>query len=103
MVTPIESNLSIFNVDHMANQVKDPNASHAMGAQQIDVKKESEQLSQKVQAPEETDTFIKISEREKQREGREDEDEPKKKKKQAAQPEHTERTPETSRGFSFIG
>lgn len=88
MVTPIESNVSIFNVDHMANQVRDPNATHVMGAQQIDVKRESEQMSQTVQRQEETDAFVRVGDQERERErggsgkkqresgGQEDQEEP---------------------------
>lgn len=78
MVTPIESNVSIFTADHMANQIKDPNATHVMGAQTIDVKKEAEHKSQTVAAAEETDTFVRVGEKEREREKQEQ----KKKKKE---------------------
>lgn len=105
MIRPIEANLSLFNADHMANQVKDPNATHAQGAQQIDVKKEAEQKSQSVQAPEETDGEVRIGEKERER--REREARKKKFKKNGTGEEELaveepDRTPGTSRGFSFI-
>ena len=89
----------------MASQVKDPNATHAQGAQQIDVKKEAEQKSQSVQAPEETDGEVRIGEKERERQKREAK---KKKTKQSGASEEEllaeepDRTPNTSRGFSFI-
>lgn len=105
MVTPVDSGMSVYNADHMANQVRDPNATHAMGAQQIDVRRENEQMSQTVQAAAETDAFIKIGDQPKEREqrrggqggskrGRGPEDDG---------AEEQGRTPATSRGFSFIG
>jgi hypothetical protein len=105
VIRPIDINLSLFNADHMANQIKDPNAAHAQGAQQIDVKKESEQMSQSVQAPEETGGEVRIGEKERQRQKQEDRK--KKMKKNAAdedeiQANAPDRTPGTSRGFSFI-
>ena len=105
MIRPIETNLSLFNVDHMANQVKDPNATHAQGVQQIDVKKESEQMSQSVHASEEADGEVRIGDKERERQKREAK---KRKSKQNGTGEEellaegTNRTPETSRGFSFI-
>lgn len=103
MVTPLESSVSILSADHYSNQVKDPNATHAMGAQLIDVKKEAEQRSATVQGLEETDTYIKVGEKDREKEERGG----KKKKRdgQASEDEEvaeTERRPETSRGFSFI-
>jgi hypothetical protein len=105
VIRPIETNLSLFNADHMANQIKDPNATHAQGAQQIDVKKESEQMSQSVQVLDETDGEVRIGEKERQRQRQEERK--KKMKKNAAEEEELpagepDRTPETSRGFSFI-
>jgi hypothetical protein len=105
VIRPIETNLSLFNVDHMANQIKDPNATHAQGAQQIDIKKESEQMAQSVQAPEEADGGVRVGEKERQRQKQEERK--KKTKKNAADEEESpagspDRTPETSRGFNFI-
>lgn len=104
MIRPIETNLSLFNVDNMANQIRDPNATHAQGAQQVDVKKESEQMSQSVQATEETDGQVKIGEKERERQQRD----ARKKKRGQGEPEEevpaeeVDRTPNTSKGFSFI-
>jgi hypothetical protein len=105
VIRPIETNLSLFNVDHMANQIKDPNATHAQGAQQIDVKKESEQMSQSVQVLDEADGEVRIGEKERQRQRQEERK--KKMKKNAADEDELptgepDRTPGTSRGFSFI-
>ncbi len=105
MIRPIDANLSLFNVDHMANQVKDPNATHAQGAQQIDVKKESEQMSQSVHAPEETDGEVRIGDKERERKKREAQKKKLKKNETGGEElaaEEPDRTPETSRGFSFI-
>lgn len=103
MVSPINSNVSVLNVDHMANQVRDPNATHVMGAQQIDVKRDSEQMSQTVQRPEETDAFVRVGDQERERGrggsggkrrsgGRPDQ----------GDPEPSDGEPDVSNGFSLI-
>lgn len=105
MVTPIDSNLSIFNVDHVANHTKDPNATHAQGAQMMDVKKDSDEFSRSVQALENSDAEMRITEKERERQERE-----RKKKKQKSEPtdpaemkaEDKRRSPSTSMGFSLI-
>lgn len=104
MIRPIETNLSLFNADNMSNQIKDPNATHAQGAQQVDVKKESEQMSQSVQATEHTDGKVKIGEKERERKEREERRKKRATLAQGEEPatEEVDRTPDTSKGFSFI-
>lgn len=104
MVTPIETGMSVFNADHMSNQVKDPNTTHVMGAQLQDVRKENEQRSQTVQALENADAFIRIGDapEKKERERRQDARGREEGKDERSIGAKEERNPPTSKGFSLI-
>lgn len=107
MIRPIETNLSIFNVENKASQVKDPNATQAQAMQQIDIKKDSEHQSQSVQAMEEAEGEVKIRDRKSRREKEE-----RRKNKDRRETSETDadlqqdappdRTPQTSKGIHFI-
>lgn len=102
MLSPLESNLSVFNVDHVANQTRDPNATHVQGAQMMDVKKESEQMSQTVQGPEETDAWVHIGEDGKERREHAGSGGKKKKNSSKEQEQSEQAASEAPRGFSLM-
>ena len=103
MVLPIESNMSLYNVELKASEVKDPNASQFQGAQQSQTKKDTEHQAHSVQATEQAEGEVKIRDRDAKRE--QERGGKKKKGSQQDEPEEepiVDRTPETSRGFSFL-
>lgn len=104
MVRPIESNMSLYNVELKASEIKDPNASQFQAAQQTQSKKDMEHKAQSVQATEELEGEVKIRDKDSKRERDGD---GKKKKKDGRPGEQQEdvpadRKPDTSRGFSFL-
>ena len=107
VVRPIETNMSLYNVELKASEVKDPNASQLQAAQQSLTKKDTEHQAQSVQATEQAEGEVKIRDREAKRE--QERGGGKKKKASASgqieEPEEeqvADRTPETSRGFNFL-
>ena len=96
--------MSLYNVELKASEIKDPNASQLQGAQQTQTKKDTEHQAHSVQATEQAEGEVKIRDRDARRE--QERGGKKKKASQQAEPEDDEpivdRTPETSRGFSFL-
>ena len=65
MIRPIESSMSLFNVDHKAHQAQnDPNAHAAQAMQQDEAVKKTAQQMNTVQKSPETEGDVKISDRE---------------------------------------
>lgn len=103
MIRPIETNMSLYNVEMKASEVKDPNASQFQAAQQQQTKKEVEHQAQSIQPTDQTEGEVKIRDNNSKRE----QNDGGKKKKNSQQDESEEeqavdRTPDTSRGFSFL-
>ncbi|MDR1916537.1 MAG: hypothetical protein LBQ58_08195 [Synergistaceae bacterium] len=63
MLRPIESNLSVYNVDQKASQVRDPNAHQFQAMQQDEINKKSLQEAQTVQKTDKTEGEVKVRER----------------------------------------
>lgn len=68
MLRPIESNLSLYNVENKASQVKDPNAHQYQAMQQNEMDKKAQIQSQTVQPTEKTEGGTKVRERKEDRE-----------------------------------
>ncbi|MDR1138018.1 MAG: hypothetical protein LBK91_06820 [Synergistaceae bacterium] len=61
MIRPIETGMSLYNVDHKAHQPQnDPNAHLAQAAQQGEIVKKTAEQMQTVQKPPETEAEVKI-------------------------------------------
>ncbi|MDR1472270.1 MAG: hypothetical protein LBS75_07080 [Synergistaceae bacterium] len=71
MLRPIESNLSVYNVDQKASQIKDPNAHQFQAMQQDEINKKTLQEARTVQKAEKPEGEVKVRERKDDR-GRED-------------------------------
>ncbi len=63
MLRPIESNLSIYNVEQKASQVKDPNAHQFQAMQHDEIIKSAQQQAQTVQSVEKSEGDVKVRER----------------------------------------
>lgn len=75
MLRPIESNLSLYNVEQKASQIKDPNAHQFQAMQHDEIVKSAQQQAQTVQTIEKSEGDVKVRER------REDPEERRRKKK----------------------
>lgn len=71
MLRPIESNLSVYNVDQKASQIKDPNAHQFQAMQQDEINKRTLQEAQTVQKTDKSEGEVKVRDRKDDR-GRED-------------------------------
>ena len=78
MLRPIETNLSLFNVEHRANQAKEPNAHQFQVMQQEEISKRMQHEAQSVHPTEKVEAEVKVRER---KDDRDKEDGKKKKKK----------------------
>jgi hypothetical protein len=68
MIRPIETGMSLYNVDHKAHQPQnDPNAHLAQSAQQGEIVKKTIMQSQTVQQPQETEAGVKIRDKNSER------------------------------------
>lgn len=63
MLRPIESNLSIYNVEQKASQIKDPNAHQFQAMQHDEIVKSAQQQAQTVQTIEKSEGDVKVRER----------------------------------------
>lgn len=63
MLRPIESNLSLLNVEQKASQVKDPNAHQFQAVQQDEILKSAQRQAQTVQTVEKPEGDVKVRER----------------------------------------
>lgn len=79
MLRPIESNLSLYNVESKASQIKDPNAHQYQAMQQSEMDKKSQLQAQTVQPAEKAEGGVRVRERKEDRE-REKRQEQRKKK-----------------------
>ncbi|MDR3331723.1 MAG: hypothetical protein LBT08_03765 [Synergistaceae bacterium] len=65
---PIEANMSVYNVDYKAGQVKDPSSHHVLAGQQDEIVKKAQQQVETVQPMEKSEGEVKIRERKDDRE-----------------------------------
>jgi hypothetical protein len=74
MLRPIESNLSVYNVDQKASQIKDPNAHQFQAMQQDEINKRTLQEAQTVQKNDKSEGEVRVRDRkdDRGREGGED-------------------------------
>ena len=69
MLRPIESNLSLYNVENKASQVKDPNAHQFQSMQQHEISVKAQIQAQTVQPTEKPEGDVKVRERKDERDG----------------------------------
>lgn len=63
MLRPIEANLSIYNVEQKASQVKDPNAHQFQAMQNEEIAKSAQKQAQTVQTVEKSEGGVKVRDR----------------------------------------
>lgn len=63
MLRPIESNLSLLNVEQKASQLKDPNARQFQAVQNDEIVKSAQQQAQTVRTVEKPDGGVSVRER----------------------------------------
>jgi hypothetical protein len=104
VLRPIDSNISIFNTEQRASQVKDPSAHHVQTLQQDEIAKRTQHEAQSVQPADKTDEDVKIKER---KDDRNKEDRRNKKRREASAMKEApeEKADETGAGggrFDFL-
>ena len=62
MLRPVEASLTLYNVEHKASQLKDPNAPQYQALQQDEIAKNAQQKAQTVQPSPKTEGGVKIRE-----------------------------------------
>ena len=70
MLRPIESNLSLYNVENKASQVKDPNAHQYQSMQQHEINVKAQIQAQTVQPTEKPEGDVKVREQNEERDRR---------------------------------